>query len=294
MQRFTSMVAAITLILAPSPARSRPPSDSETASIAFVNAHRVSTGGFASEKGKPASLGATAPALRAIKYFSGTVDDVDAHVRFVLSCQDASGGFADAPGGKPSVGLTASGLMALAELDAVQRAETDKILAYFAANAKTDGDVYIAAASLDAARIKPRHPEPWIDQTRRAKSAAGGFGADLFSTAGGAITILRLGGTLDDPKGIAAMLKKGQRDDGGFSARPDAPSDLSATYRIARALRMLHAAPDIPKCRQFIASCRNADGGYGVRPGEPSAIGPTYFASIVLHWLEEAEAKSAK
>ena len=114
----------------------------------------------------------------------------------------------------------------------------------------------------------------------------GTYGKSAVDNAGAAITILRLGGALKNPAAVAQSLKAAQKADGGFAAMGDA-SDLSATYRITRALYMLKAKPDVARLQDFIAKCRNEDGGYGVSPGKPSTASATYFAAIVHHWLDD-------
>jgi hypothetical protein len=180
------------------------------------------------------------------------------------------------------------GLMAMAELKMPTDKHAAAITKYFAANAKTVPDIYIAAASLAAAEIKTPKATDWIAEFDRLRQADGTYGKDAFESAGAAITILRLGGELNDPLAVADQLLAAQRADGGFG-RADQPSDLTTTYRIMRAIHMLKRKPDVARCRGFIARCRNEDGGYGVSPGQPSSTSATYFAAIVMHWLDEAD-----
>src|SRR4051794_39510003 len=92
-------------------------SDAEKKATLDYLASLRSGGGYKVDaKAAGPSLRGTSSALRATRYFGGTVAHRDEVGKFVLSCRDAeSGGFADTPGGKPDVVLTSIGLMALTE-----------------------------------------------------------------------------------------------------------------------------------------------------------------------------------
>lgn len=261
------------------------------ATIAYLQTLQSKDGGFLpAPKAKASSLRATSSAARALKYFGGTVPDLDGAKAFVVSCHDAGGGFADAPGGKPDVAVTAVGLMALVEL----KIPTDKYekaaIAYLADNAKEFEQVRMAAAGLEAVGKKCDKNAAWLKRLAGLQNADGTFGKDkaMVRDTGSAVAcVLRLGGTVKDPTAIVAALDAGQGRDGGF-AKEDAPdSDLETTYRVLRTYTMLKAKPKrADDLRAFIAKCRNKDGGYGVTPGAESSLGGTYFAGILYHWLD--------
>src|SRR5262249_10848891 len=116
----------------------------------------------------------------------------------------------------------------------------------------------------------------------------GAYGRSAFDTAGGVVTLLRLGRPVRDRDAVTRLLKATQRPDGGF-APADGASHLPTTYRVVRALRMLNEQPDLERLRALSARCRNPDGGYGPAPGQPSGVNPTYYAAIVSHWAGELE-----
>jgi hypothetical protein len=187
----------------------------------------------------------------------------------------------DAPGGTANVRTTAMGLMTAVELNSrVKEDASGVIREYFARNASTLPDIYIAAAALDAAGLKTTKAAEWIKANQDTRNPDGSYGKTLAEHAGAVITILRLGGTVADPEAAAKVMKAAQQESGAWG-------DLSTTYRVMRALFMLKQRPDLEKLTAYIAKCRNADGGYGITPGQPSAASSTYFASIVLHWVEE-------
>ncbi len=288
MQRRSLILLALGLAAAPTVRAAVPSAADKGASINYVNALRNADGGYRMGAiDAPSQLAATNSALRAVKYFGGKPGKKKATDRFVESCYDpATGGFANVPGGKPDVRSTAMGLMSMAELKAPVERKANAITDYFQKNARGLPDIYIAAAALDAAGLRPANPSAWVAEFEATRNADGSYGKSVSDTAGAAITILRVGGVFKDRENAARQLKTAQKADGGWSAAGDA-SDLGTTYRVMRALRMLKAVPDVDKVRAFVARCRNADGGYGASPGQPSGIGPTYFASIVLHWADE-------
>jgi prenyltransferase beta subunit len=212
--------------------------------------------------------------------------------KFVASCFDKeSGGFADRPGGKPDVFTTAVGAMAVVVLDMPLADFADGVVKFLSDNAKEFEDIRIAAAGLETVKKESPHNAKWVADIKKTASADGTFGTGaglVRQTGSAAQVILRLGGKIDQQDKVLAVLKAGQRPDGGYG-KPDVKgSDLETTYRLVRSLRMLKSQPEnVEKCQAFVASCRNADGGYGLEPGQPSSGPATYFAAILLHWLGE-------
>ena len=142
----------------------------------------------------------------------------------------------------------------------------------------------IAARELRWVGGIKRSPPGWIENLDGTFGPCGGT-AD--ATGGHVATILRLGGKIDHPERVIAVMKNGQKADGGFGYSGQT-SNLESSYRIMRSLHMLKAKPAAPeRVRAFIARCRNTDGGYGVVPDQLSSAAGTYFAAIILHWLEE-------
>lgn len=267
-----------------------PSQEHRAATLAYVHSLQNPDGGYRpTAAAAPSSIGSTSSALRAIKYMGGQPGNRDGIVEFLVSrYDDSKGACSEVPGGPLSVRSTAVGLMAAVEVKiaADELAEPiAKINAYFAENAKSLPDIYIAAAALDSAKTRPLKMAEWIAAYEATRKPDGSYG-NAAETAGAVNTILRAGGTVKDPTALLAHLKAAQRPDGGFGAG-EAASDLGTTYRVLRAINMLKGKPDLERLNGFVAKCRNADGGYGPAPGQPSAVGPTYFAAIVSHWAEE-------
>jgi prenyltransferase beta subunit len=266
--------------------------DEKKTTISYLQSLQTKEGGFrATPKAEAPTLRATSSCLRAIKYFGGTPQNIDACKKFVLSCHDVkSGGFADTPGGKPDVIVTAVGLMALVEL----KIPTDKYekdaIAFMTGNARQFEQVRMTAAGLEAIGKRSDQNEAWLGRLRRLQNADGTFGKGkgLVRETGGAVAcVLRLGGKVKDPDAILKALDAGQRTDGGFGREEETGSDLETSYRVMRTYHMLKAKPKrADDLVAFVGKCRNTDGGYGVMPGTPSSVGGTYFAGIILHWLK--------
>lgn len=259
-------------------------------SVRYINDLQNTDGGFRPAETETLSdLGAVNSSMRALKYLHPRARPRDRELpkEFVLKCYDRpTGSFANRPGDKPDVRSTAMGLMAMVELKMPVADYANSIQRYFAENAKSLPDIYIAAAAFHAAELTTSTAAEWISLYEKTRNADGTYGKDAFETAGAVVTILRLGGKVSDGAGVAHKLRDAQDVDGGFARRGE-KSNLSTTYRVMRAFTMLREKPDVTRLTQFIARCRNDDGGYGAAPGQPSNSSATYFAAIVLHWLEE-------
>jgi hypothetical protein len=281
---FTLLCSAALVNAAPLPPEQR------QASVAYAHGLQNQDGGYRVSSAVGVSqLGATSSALRILKYFGGEPKETRSLRLFVLSCFDpATGGFSDLPNGNPDVRSTAMGLMTLAELKMARNERTAKAAEYLQKSAKSLPDIYISAAALDSAGIKPADPSAWIAAWEATRSADGTYGKGAADTASAVITTLRLGGAVKDRDAAARVLRAAQRPDGGFPGAEGA-SDLGGTYRIMRALYMLKEKPDLARLHEFIGRCRNGDNGYGPQPGQPSTVSTTYFASIVLKWIDEME-----
>jgi hypothetical protein len=271
------------------PARAQTP-DEKKATLAYLQKLQNKDGAFRPTlTAAPSSLRATSSALRATRYFGGTVASKDDCAAFVKKCFDKkSGGFADSPGGKPDVVVTAIGLMALVELKVPLADYEGPAITYMVKHAKAFEQVRMTAAGLEAIGKRSWLNEAWLKDLAKKQNADGTFGKgnSLARETGGAVAaVLRLGGKIANPKAVIAALDERERDDGGFG-KARSKSELETTYRVMRTYHMLKAKPKrAADCRAFVARCRNADGGYGVAPGAPSSVSATYFASIVLYWL---------
>jgi len=274
--------------------------DEKKATVRFVASLQQPDGGFIaatltkeSTVVPASSLRATSAAVRAIRYFGGEVPNPDKAAAFVTSCYDRqTGGFADQPKGTPDVTLTAIGMMAAAELypDRFDPAPSNRFLAN---NAKSFEERRLAVAGMEAAKVFVPVIKDWFAEIRRNANPDGTYGkgdAQARETGGVVAMFLRAGEKLPDDqrRAVVAVLRAGQRSDGGFGKPADKGSDGETTYRVMRAFHLLKEKPKyVEGVRQFFAKCRNADGGYGVAPGQPSTVSGTYYAAAVGRWLGE-------
>src|SRR5204863_4164028 len=227
-----------------------------------------------------------------LKYFGDQARDLKASARFVESCYDKStGGFADRPGAQPDAITTAVGIMAVVEAKLPTEPYENAVVKYLGEHAKTFEEVRLAAAGLEAIGKQSPKADDWLKQIAAMQDPDGSFGRGRGAardTGSAVAAILRLGGKIDQPERVIAVMKEGQRPDGAFGKEDIETSDLETSYRITRSLHMLKEKPADPdRVRAFIAKCRNTDGGYSVTPGQLSSAGGTYFAAIILHCLNE-------
>lgn len=255
---------------------------------------RAVDGGYAADTATPKpTLRSTAAAIRALRYFGGERSKDAKTINFVLRCRDIrSGGFADAPGQQPSVALTAVGIMAAAELTIAPGEYRNEAVKYLGDNAKDAEDIRLSAAAFEALKEPAPKAKAWLDIVDKSRNKDGtwGEGAGVVRSTGGmAALTLRLGGDLANREAVAAVLKNGQRLDGGYGkAEKPTESDLETSYRVVRALMMMKDKPANPeKLKAFVVKCRNKDGGYGVAPGQSSSGSATYYAAILTYWLTE-------
>jgi len=154
------------------------------ASRAYVEALVNEDGGFrAAGLSGPSSLGATAGALRALRYLGGK--PVGNANRYLLGCSDISGGLTDGPGGPVDVRSTAMGLMVAVEIRSRLKDDVSSTLRdYFARHATTLPDIYIATAALDAAGLKSPKATEWIAAYEATRNADGTTARTRRSTPG--------------------------------------------------------------------------------------------------------------
>jgi prenyltransferase beta subunit len=262
--------------------------------IAYLRKLQTPSGGFlADAKAEKPGLRATSAAVRALKYFGSPLQDAKSARDFVTQCfRPKLGAFLDQPDSSapPDVTTTAIGLMAVVELHIPFEMFQARAVTYLEQQAREFPDIRIAAAGLEAVRVQPPQAEVWLKKLIAGRNPDGTFGGngDLAWTTGSwLVTVLRLGGKVENREHVLRVLRDGQRPDGGFGKSGPGGSELESAYRIMRAFAMLKEKPkDVEGLRKFIARCRNADGGYGVAPGQGSSVSGTYYAGIILHWLE--------
>jgi poly(3-hydroxybutyrate) depolymerase/prenyltransferase beta subunit len=284
MQIVAAIACCIGIALAGTSRGQSPAEFAQTAT--FAAAHQNPDGGFAPEPGAPSSLGSTNSGLRVLKHVGGSVPDILACIRYVKSCRDSGGGFSQVPGGKPDVVTTAIGLMAASELKIADQATIQEAIGYLGKNAKSFEEVRMAIAGLEAVGGKSPDFARWKQQIEAMRNPDGTFGAgpgQAYATGGAAAAILRMGIDLDKRDAVANALKSSQRTDGAWS-KDSGNSDLGSTYRIMRALYMMHEKPDLDRLLGFIGRCRQSDGSYAAAPGGTGDLAATYTATIVIRW----------
>jgi prenyltransferase beta subunit/predicted esterase len=291
MKRITAIVAVLvgfTLLFANSTVCAQTPAEfAQTA--AFTATQQNKDGGFAAKAGQPSSLGATNSALKILKHVRGSVPDILGCIAFVKSCRDASGGFAQTPGGQPDVNTTAIGLMAVSELKLADHTLIREAVAYLGRNAKSFEEVRMAIAGLEAIGVASPDIPRWNHQIQAMRNPDGTFGegpGQAFASGGAAAAVLRMGLPLEKRDAIVAAIKAAQRPEGGWS-KDAGPPDLSSSYRIMRAMFMLHEKPDFDRLLGFVARCRQSDGSYSSTPAGTGDLGGTYLATILIHWSRQ-------
>jgi prenyltransferase beta subunit len=289
------ILASLAFLVCLAPARADEAGVKTTA--LYVQKLQTKSGGFlprapTSSVAAP-TLRATSSAIRTLHYLKASIPNKEACVKFVADCHDAqSGGFADMPAGKPDVFSTAVGLMAVRALMMPVDRYGPGAVKFLTENARSFEEIRIAAAGLESIEEKAPRAQAWLEEIAKMRNADGTFGQDAGQardTGSGAVTILRLGGTLKDKALVLKVLREGQRLSGGYGKGDnELAADLETTYRVMRCFMMLKAQPDrVEGLRTFVAKCRNEDGGYGVAPGEPSTVGGAYFATIIRYWQGE-------
>ena len=105
----------------------------------------------------------------------------------------------------------------------------------------------MSAAGLEAIGVYSPDAPRWYHQIQGMRNADGTLrqaGRPCRSPpAASAAAILRLGMPLEHRDAIVKAIKAGQRPEGGWS-KDDGPPDLSSSYRIMRAMFMMHERPD--------------------------------------------------
>ncbi len=255
----------------------------------YAAAHQNKDGGFAPKVGEPSALGSTNAGLRVLKHVGGSVPDILACVSFVKSCRVPGGGFAPAPGGKPDVVTTALGLMAASELKIADSDMIREMVVFLGKNARSFEEVRMAAAGLEAIGIYAPESPRWLQQIQGMRNADGTFGTGAgipFATGGSAAAILRLGYPLDHREAVIKAITTAQRPEGGWS-KDDGPPDLPSSYRIMRAMFMLHERADIDRLLDFVARCRKSDGSYSPTPDAEGSLAGSYLGTILIYWSRQ-------
>lgn len=286
-----------------------PTAEQKQATAAWLRSMQKDTGGLAGDDGKDATVTTTSAAIRALRYFGGSVPNPAACERFLASRHDSAGGYRILSGAtfrENKQLVTAHGIIALAELKKDPDANTAD-LEFLADYAQSPEEIRSAAAAFEAVyggTVKFPVFDRWLAEIQKTQNSDGTFGADdskAVDTATGVITTLRLGGEIADKEAIVQMLRDAQRPDGGWGEPGSEGSDLNTTERIVRAFAMLKAKPDVAACQRFVASCRNENGSYKLRlvappmqqgPGQMrrqinvDAVTCTYLAGSINHFLE--------
>lgn len=263
--------------------------------IIWIQKLQRDNGGFAAdnEASRRATMPATVMALRALKFLGGKPANPALCEKFVLGSYDAEQGvYVPRPGeGGNVLRTTAHGMMAATELGLPADKYLIQPVIFLCSSVKKYDDICLAAAAYESVKCRCELAADWIVLLRDKQNPDGTFGkgASLArDTAVAAVTILRLGGKLDQRDRILQTLKAAQFSDGGWGKAGES-SDLETTYHVIRALVMLGAELDADTCSCFVARCRQSDGSYAMTPEENGSLAATYFATSILHWLPTNE-----
>lgn len=288
-------LTALLFVLAAPWLSAEPPNDHRAKSIRFVlDLYDADTGGFRSEPNGPVGLRGTVTATRSLKYLNAKPPEPTKTARFLLSCYDKeSGGFAE-PNADVNAMSTSIGILGATDLG-LKPAQFPKALDYLRETAKGFEEVRLAAAAVEAwgPNDPPSDWDDWLvlirQEDKRVAEDTAGLARLKASTA---VSQLRLGDKLADPKQTLKILRSGQQPDGGWSRSAAQPSDLETSYRVMRAFVMLDEQPsDTAAVRKFLSNHAHPDGGYRLEPNGSAHLGATYFALIIGHWLDQLERK---
>lgn len=264
-------------------------------SIAFLKTQQHPSGAFSvknpvTDSAAVPSIRATRTAIKAFVLNGSTVPHPEKILQFLNDCHSPkTGGFSDRLGIEPDPISTSVALMILKELKQPVEPYLKSGMAFMDTHTKNFEEIRMVAPSLEQLQQRSTMAERWGQIIEEARNADGTYGKGpgmIRMTALRIVARQRLGLPRPQKEDILAMIRPGQRADGGFGGdRPDT-SDLESCYRIVRLFSRLEALPDRPaELRAFIEKCHHASGGYGVKPGDPPTLHGTYYASIVTHWL---------
>jgi len=146
-------------------------------------------------------------------------------------------------------------------------------------------DTYFAVKSLATLGAKPKHPEAVVNFfLNMMKENSLGDLIGIFLT----VEVMNeLGQITDVLKNYVQRVTAFQNKAGGFGALEniyiEVPSELEATYRAARSLRIIGIDFDEQRVADFVFSLANPDGGYG-KEGR-STLASTYYATEINRLL---------
>ncbi len=266
--------------------------EQKKATVSWIQSVQKENGGFAADKRPktPATMRATAAALRALKLLAAQPTNKDSCARFVMSCYNkVLTGYAPQPGGKVDKATTAFGLMAAGELKLPDETYMVRPVIFLCSCVKKIEDIQLTAAAYEAVHSKCELAQDWIVTLQDTQNPDGTFGKGdnpAGVSAAAMVALRRLGGQVRKTEQVLKTLKTSQQSDGGWGKK-GAASDLETTYRVIQAMVYFKDKPDSKACLAFVARCRHDDGSYGLRPGDAGSSRATYFAAALLHWLNE-------
>lgn len=264
-------------------------------SIAFLKTQQHANGAFSVknpiiDSSAVPSIRATRTGIKAFALNGSTVPHPEKILRFVKDCHSPStGGFSDRPGLEPDPISTSVALMILKELNQPVEPYLKSGIAYINVSTKTFEEIRMVAPSLEQLQQRSPMCESWGKIIEEARNHDGTYGSGPGGTRMTALRLVarqRLGLPVPARETILAMIRPGQRADGGFGGDQPDHSDLESCYRIVRLFSRLESQPDRPAAlRSFIEKCHHTSGGYGVKPGDLPTLHGTYYASILTNWL---------
>lgn len=275
--------------------------------VEYIHQCRHADGGYGNTTAS--SLSSTSAALRALKHFGGTPEDLTRTKEYVWSCfQKATGQFADQPGGTPNYRSTASGVMAVVAMgEKFSPVDLSRIQVTLLKSDQPE-EVRLGAAAIETLMLDGqlnKVPSEWqpllVRVFKKDHQQDGTYGqgpGKARTTAGYTAAFLRLGYPVAEKQAILELLKKSQHFTGGWT-NEQGQADLEASYRVMRCLYLMRCKdPEVlNRCEKFINACKQSNGGYGIaqftagfvekKPTSVSTISGTYFCGSMLHWIEE-------
>jgi len=231
-------------------------------------------------------------------------------ITFVMSCwDDDEGAFAAHPGHDAHVLPTLSALQILLMYDALDKADSNRLVTYLAARQNPSGsfagdrwgetDTRFAYITLQALEILGRldviDKEKAVAHIIRCRNFDGGFGAtegaeshsgQIFVCTA-ALAILDRLDVIDQPT-LAWWLAERQLPNGGLNGRPEKLEDVCYSFWVLSALSILHKLKwiDSVALSKFILSAQDPEGG-GIadRPGDMVDVFHTCFGICGLSLL---------
>mmetsp|Transcript_251 Transcript_251/g.330 ORF Transcript_251/g.330 Transcript_251/m.330 type:complete len:357 (-) Transcript_251:209-1279(-) len=245
--------------------------------------------------------------------------DRNAIVEWVLECQDkATGGFGGNVGHDTNLINTQFAVYVLAQCDALDWLDADKVASYVAARQREDGafedewsnecDTRYTCCALFTLRLVNRLDAVNLQAAKEyvlrcRNSSDGAFGqipgaeshAAFTYTALGALQVAEYHFSNQEADDLAWWLCERQCDSGGLNGRPEKQADVCYSFWALTCLRILGRTNwlDGDRLASFILQCQDSEaGGIADRPGNVSDLFHTFFGLCGLDLLHKVSSNA--